>query len=132
MYLRDAFGPLPAFLYGWTSFFVISSGSIATLAVAFSNYLSQLIALSPIAARATSIALIVLLTAINVRGTRKSATVQNWTTGAKVGVLTLLSLALIVIGRSPTAASPSSVPVSTTRSLAHRNRSGDDRRTVGV
>jgi APA family basic amino acid/polyamine antiporter len=114
VYLRDAFGPLPAFLYGWTSFFVISSGSIATLAVAFSNYLSQLIALSPIAARATSIALIALLTAINVRGTRKSATVQNWTTGAKVGVLTLLSLALIVMGRSPTAASPSSVPVSTT------------------
>jgi APA family basic amino acid/polyamine antiporter len=113
VYLRDAFGPLPAFLYGWTSFFVISSGSIATLAVAFSNYLSQLVALSPIAARATSIALIVLLAAINVRGTRKSATVQNWTTGAKVGVLTLLSLALIVLGRAPTAASPSSVPLST-------------------
>src|SRR5881398_2757416 len=37
-YIRDAFGPLPAFLYGWASFFVISSGSVATLAVAFSNY----------------------------------------------------------------------------------------------
>ena len=113
VYMRDAFGPLPAFLYGWTSFFVIASGSIATLAVAFSNYLGQLVPLSPIAARATSIALIVLLAAINVRGTRKSATVQNWTTGAKVGVLTLLSLALIVLGRTPTAASPSSVPLST-------------------
>ena len=38
-YLRDAFGPLPAFLYGWASFLVIASGSIAALAVAFANYL---------------------------------------------------------------------------------------------
>ena len=35
VYIRDAFGPLPAFLYGWTAFFVIGSGSVATLAVAF-------------------------------------------------------------------------------------------------
>ena len=40
-YIRDAFGPLPAFLYGWTSFFVIASGSVATLAVAFSGYFSR-------------------------------------------------------------------------------------------
>ena len=36
-YIRDAFGPLPAFLYGWTSILVIASGSVATLAVAFSE-----------------------------------------------------------------------------------------------
>ena len=42
-YLRDAFGPLPAFLYGWASFLVIASGSIAALAVAFANYLSPLL-----------------------------------------------------------------------------------------
>jgi basic amino acid/polyamine antiporter, APA family len=111
VYLRDAFGPLPAFLYGWTSFFVISSGSIATLAVAFSNYLNQLVPMGVMAARVVSIALIVLLAAINVRGTRKSATVQNWTTGAKVAVLTLLSLALIVLGHSRSATPTSSAPV---------------------
>src|SRR3954470_8916629 len=91
VYLRDGFGPLPAFLYGWTSFFVISSGSVATLAVAFSNYLSQLIPLTPVASRVISVALIAGLAFINVRGTRKTSTLQNWTTGAKVGVLTLLS-----------------------------------------
>ena len=42
-YIRDAFGPLPAFLYGWASFIVIASGSIATLAVAFRNYLTALV-----------------------------------------------------------------------------------------
>jgi APA family basic amino acid/polyamine antiporter len=111
VYLRDAFGPLPAFLYGWTSFFVISSGSIATLAVAFSNYLSQLIPIGAVTARVISVALIVLLAGINVRGTRKSATVQNWTTGAKIGVLTLLSLALIVLGRHSSSAATTSAPV---------------------
>src|SRR3712207_8125194 len=38
IYIRDTFGRLPAFLYGWTLFFVISSGSMATLAVAFAAY----------------------------------------------------------------------------------------------
>ena len=50
-YIRDAFGPLPAFLYGWTSFLVIASGSIATLAVAFSNYLGQLVPIGPVGAK---------------------------------------------------------------------------------
>src|SRR5215203_4482407 len=42
-YLRDAFGPIPAFMYGWASFVVIASGSIAALAVAFANYLKPLL-----------------------------------------------------------------------------------------
>src|SRR6478672_1350908 len=50
-YIRDAFGALPAFLYGWTSFLVIASGSVATLAVAFSSYLSQILSLSPAGAK---------------------------------------------------------------------------------
>jgi APA family basic amino acid/polyamine antiporter len=100
-YLRDAFGPLTAFLYGWTSFFVIASGSVATLAVAFSSYLGQLMPLSGAAAKGISILLIAILAALNIRGTRGSATVQNWTTGAKVGVLGALALALILLGHGP-------------------------------
>src|SRR5918999_1483982 len=46
VYIRDCFGRFPAFLYGWTSFFVISTGAIATLAVAFSSYLGQLVPVS--------------------------------------------------------------------------------------
>jgi APA family basic amino acid/polyamine antiporter len=103
VYLRDAFGPLPAFLYGWTSFFVIASGSVATLAVAFSTYLGQLVSLSPLAARLVSIVLIAFLAAVNIRGTRKSANVQNWTTGAKVGGLVVLGLGLILAGGAPRA-----------------------------
>src|SRR5574341_437490 len=50
VYLRDAFGPLPAFLYGWALFFVIGSGSIATLAAAFARYVQQFVALDPLSA----------------------------------------------------------------------------------
>jgi APA family basic amino acid/polyamine antiporter len=98
-YIRDAFGPLPAFLYGWTSFLVIASGSVAALAVAFSGYLGQLLTLGPIGSKAVSVLLIAVLTTVNVRGARQSADVQNWTTGAKVGGLLVMSLGLIVLGR---------------------------------
>lgn len=100
-YIRDAFGPLPAFLYGWTSFFVIASGSIATLAVAFTGYLGQIVPMGTVAARLASVALIAVIAAINVRGTRGSATMQNWTTGAKILGLVVFSIALIVAGRTP-------------------------------
>lgn len=106
-YLRDAFGPGLAFLYGWTMFVVIASGSIATLAVAFSSYLGQLVTLSPAAARVVSIGVIVLLAAINVRGTRNSANLQNLTTAAKVAGLLLLAGVLMVFGRAPAASSGS-------------------------
>jgi APA family basic amino acid/polyamine antiporter len=102
-YIRDTFGPLPAFLYGWTSFFVIASGSIATLAVAFSGYFSQILPVGGFGARIISIAVIAIIALVNVRGTRKSATVQNWTTGAKLVGLIALSLALIVLGRASSA-----------------------------
>ena len=97
-YIRDAFGPLLAFLYGWASFFVIASGSIATLAVAFSTYLGQILPVTPLVAKLISVAVIIVITAVNVRGTRGSANIENWTTSAKVGALFLLSLALIAIG----------------------------------
>jgi APA family basic amino acid/polyamine antiporter len=98
VYIRDAFGRLPAFLYGWTLFFVISSGSLATLAVAFSRYLDQLIDLSPLAARLVSVLVIAVITIINVVGTRRSADVQNWTTAVKVAAIVVMSLALIALG----------------------------------
>jgi basic amino acid/polyamine antiporter, APA family len=101
VFLRDAFGPLPAFLYGWASFAVIASGSIATLAVAFSTYLTRFVDLSPVAAKLVSVAVIVVTAALNVAGTRKSASVQNWATAAKVGALLLMGGTLIALGHAP-------------------------------
>src|SRR6266550_3695075 len=84
-YIRDAFGPLPAFLYGWASIAVIASGSIAALAVAFSNYLGQLIPIGPMSARVVSVVVIAGIALINIRGTRESSSVENWATATKVG-----------------------------------------------
>ncbi len=99
-YIRDAFGPLPAFLYGWTSFLVIASGSVATLAVAFSGYLGQLVPLGPVGAKVASLLMIAVITVVNVRGTRQSATVENSATSIKVGALLVIGLALVVAGHA--------------------------------
>ena len=98
-YIRDAFGALPAFLYGWTTFFVISTGAIATLAVAFSSYLGQIVTISPLVAKIVSVLVILIITAINIRGTRQGATVQNWSTVAKVLGILVMSAALLARGR---------------------------------
>jgi APA family basic amino acid/polyamine antiporter len=116
-FIRDAFGPLPAFLYGWTSFFVIASGSVATLAVAFSGYLEQIVPMGPVASRVVAIGVIALTAAINVRGTRESATVQNWTTALKVGALLVMGVGLIAFGHPPRDAATTIWPSSVTPSL---------------
>lgn len=95
VYVRDAFGSAPAFLYGWTMFFAISSGSLATLAVAASGYLQQLVALSPAMQKVVSLLMIAIIAGLNVRGTRGSATVQNWSTMVKVGAILVMSVVLI-------------------------------------
>ncbi|MDQ6633586.1 MAG: amino acid permease, partial [Gemmatimonadota bacterium] len=97
-YIRDAFGPLPAFLFGWTSFVVIGSGSIATLAVAFGGYATQIVPMGAWGARAMAVLVIAVTAIVNVLGTRKGATMQNWTTAAKVVGLVGLSIALLLSG----------------------------------
>ncbi len=99
VYVRDAFGRLPAFLYGWTLFLVIASGSIATLAVAFSTYLREIIPIGPVASKAVSVGMIAVLTAVNVRGARQSADLQNWTTLVKAGLVLVITAVLLVLGR---------------------------------
>ncbi len=97
-YIRDAFGPLPAFLYGWTTFFVISTGSVAALSVAFSAYLGQLIPLSPLAAKAVAVTMIVVIATVNIRGTRQGSNVQNWSTAIKVFAIIVMSILLVSFG----------------------------------
>jgi basic amino acid/polyamine antiporter, APA family len=101
VYIRDSFETLPAFLFGWTLFFVISSGSIATLAVAFGNYMGELLPLSPIGAKAIAILVIVMITAVNIRGTRQSADLLNLTTLIKVAAILVVSGVLLWYGKQP-------------------------------
>ncbi len=112
-YIRDGFGALPAFLYGWTLFFVIGSGTVATLAVAAANYMGQFAELSLVAKKAIAIGLILLMAVINVRGTRESASVQNVATGIKVVAILVMSLILFTLGSGGSLpASPSTPNIS--------------------
>jgi len=114
VYIRDAFGGFVAFLYGWALFFVISSATIATLAVAFASYLGQLVSLPLWAGKAVAVGMVVVIAAINVMGTRESASVQNWTTLLKVGVIVIVSAVLLVAGSSlpPAQATSAAAPAS--------------------
>ena len=117
VYLREAFSPLWGFLYGWTLFLVIQTGTIAAVSVGFARYLGVLVpsiaedkyliapkhivgsyAVSLSYAQLVGIALIVLLTFMNTRGLRLGKLVQNVFTTAKTGALIGLIILGIIVG----------------------------------
>ena len=99
VYIRDCFGRFPAFLFGWTLFFVISSGAVATLSVAFSAYLGEIVPLTPWLSKLIAVLMIAVVTLVNVFSTRASAGLQNWTTAAKVFGILVMSVVLLWLGR---------------------------------
>jgi APA family basic amino acid/polyamine antiporter len=98
-YIRDGFGRMSAFFYGWCLFLVIASGSVAALARVFSEYLAKVLPISPVGQTMVAVAMIGIVTAVNVWGTRKSSDLQNWTTLVKVGIIVLLSAVLLSVGQ---------------------------------
>jgi APA family basic amino acid/polyamine antiporter len=97
IYLREAYGPLIAFLFGWTLFLVIDTGSVATLAVAFSTtYLRYFFPISPWLAKVIAILFVVFLAAVNFYGTKSGAYLQNFLTLIKFGAI--LAVCVIVLG----------------------------------
>jgi APA family basic amino acid/polyamine antiporter len=113
VYLREAFSPMWGFLYGWTLFLVIQTGTIAAVAVGFARYLGILVpsigeekylippqrlfgsyAISLSTAQVVAILMIVLLTFMNTRGLKLGKLVQNSFTTAKLAAL----FGLIVLG----------------------------------
>src|SRR4030081_2340187 len=117
VYLREAFSPLWGFLYGWTLFLVIQTGTIAAVAVGFAKFLgiswktisvdnyivapiriSSGYAISLSTAQLVGVLLIVLLTFMNTRGLRLGKIVQNVFTITKTGSLIALILLGILVG----------------------------------
>jgi len=97
-------------------FLVIGAGSMATLAAAFPRYVSVFVALSPVGARVISVVMIAIVTAINIRGTRRSADVQAVATALKAGVIVVLALVLIIVspgGRQTAAWWPAEFSIAT-------------------
>src|SRR5579862_3903297 len=110
IYLREAYGDLPAFLYGWMLFSVANGGSIAALAVASAAYMGQVVpvisqehvvvsALGVTLTRAhlVGLFLIAILTYVNVVGLRWGALMQNlstWTKFAAMAAFVVLGFAI--------------------------------------
>jgi APA family basic amino acid/polyamine antiporter len=112
VYLREAYGPLPAFLCGWAFFLVIQSGSIATLAAGFSIYLSYFIPLGIAPARIVSVVLILALTLVNYRGVRQGAAVQITFTALKLAGIAILVGSALFAARNAAPAAPAAAPFS--------------------
>ena len=117
VFLREAYSPLWGFLYGWTLFAVIQTGTIAAVAVAFARFTSILVpgitegsyiipplhlstgyAVSLSTAQLLAVAVIALLTWTNSRGLEYGKLVQNVFTTAKVAAMAALILAGIFLG----------------------------------
>src|SRR3989442_1334646 len=102
VYLRETWGALPAFLYGWTLVLVIATGAIAAVAVTFADYTLTLLGLSHRFSVPLAIAAIVLLSGINYVGVRPAAITQNIFTLLKLAALAALIGAGILLA-APTA-----------------------------
>ncbi|HEX2077737.1 MAG TPA: amino acid permease [Longimicrobium sp.] len=99
VYLREAYGPLAAFLFGWSWFFIRSAASAGTTLV-FVAYLGTFVPLDPVMQRVTAVALIVLVGAANYRSVRLGATIQDASTVAKVLALLVTAAVIFALGQA--------------------------------
>lgn len=115
-YLREAYNPFVAFLYGWTLFLVIQTGTIAAVAVAFAKFTGVLIPwfseknillsfgnFHITAAQILAMTSVILLTYINMRGLKEGKIVQNIFTSTKIIALLGFILLALFIGKNASA-----------------------------
>lgn len=102
IYLREAYGRLPAFLWGWTELWIIRTGSVGALATATVIYLNNIAPMSRQWQECLAIGIVLFLSIINVLGTRWGAAVQNLTAIGKVGFLAfIVALPFVVLSEAP-------------------------------
>jgi APA family basic amino acid/polyamine antiporter len=99
VYLREAYGPLTAFLFGWSWFFIRSAASAGT-ALVFVAYLRTFVPLDEVAQRAAAVGLIVLVGAANYRSVRLGAVIQDASTVAKVLAILGVAAVLFALGEA--------------------------------
>ncbi len=99
LYLREAYGRLPAFLWGWTEFWVVRTGSVGALACATVIYFTELVPLPGWGQATMAVGIVIGLSAINIFSTRWGATVQNIATVAKVVFLAGLIVLPVIMAK---------------------------------
>lgn len=113
-YLRDAYGPMPAFLYGWALLLVIQSGGMAAVAITFARYFADLVKL-PVSENVIAVSVLALLTLINCLGVRSGSNVQSGLMLLKILAIAVLVGAGLMLAPAAAApqhtAAPSSLPL---------------------
>lgn len=99
LYLREAYGRLPAFLWGWTEFWVVRTGSVGALACATVIYFTELVPLPGWGQATMAVGIVIGLSAINIFSTRWGATVQNIATVTKVVFLAGLIVLPVIMAQ---------------------------------
>ena len=118
VYLKEAYGGWLGFLYGWAYLIIITSGSIAVLALAFSYYLSSFIPMSQTGMMITSISTIVILTTLNVFRAKFGEIFSNIFTGLKIAGILIIILVGFLFGSSDFSFSPMSFSTSSGAGLS--------------
>jgi APA family basic amino acid/polyamine antiporter len=97
-YILEAFGPLPAFLFGWSELAVIRASALGAIATIFAEYLGYFIPLTPMQVRVVAAAAVIGVGLLNYLGVSRAAVVMNLTTIAKYGALAALGLLAFTAG----------------------------------
>ena len=97
IYLREAFGQLPAFLFGWTMALINYPGSVAAVATAFADYFCAALGLSTLYVKPVAAAAIAFIVGVNLFGIRAGAWVQNIFTVLKLAAIALLVAVGVVL-----------------------------------
>jgi basic amino acid/polyamine antiporter, APA family len=91
VYLREAYGPHVAFLFGWMCLLVLDPGITAALALGLASYVGYVVELSGPAHKAVAVGAVVALSAANAVGVRLGAGLLRWLTAIKLGLLVFLA-----------------------------------------
>jgi APA family basic amino acid/polyamine antiporter len=97
VYLREAFGQLPAFLFGWTMALINYPGSVAAVATTFADYFCAAIGLPLIYVKPVAVGAITFIVSVNLFGIRAGALVQNIFTVLKLAAIALLVVVGLVL-----------------------------------
>jgi APA family basic amino acid/polyamine antiporter len=99
VYLREAFGQLPAFLFGWTMALINYPGSVAAVATTFADYFCAAIGLPLIYVKPVAVGAIAFIVSVNLFGIRAGAWMQNIFTVLKLAAIALLVVVGLVLAR---------------------------------
>src|SRR5512141_3316665 len=111
VYLREAYHPIVAFLFGWASLLMIQGGGLAAVAITFAQYTLRLTGTREAAVVPLAIAAIALVAAVNVLGVKPGSRLLNVLVLLKIGALTVLILGGLFLAH-PAAGPPPSPGVS--------------------